>query len=266
MNEYQKVFMGVESTLISTGSENLPIGEIKNNLDRFKQIENKEFTDEYYYRTLVSVIFYSGFRAATITSKMDRIDHYFSDYEFVAQYGDSEIENILSDKGMIRNKRKIQSCIDNAKVFNDIIQDYSSINDYIDSFESTKSFENLMLLKEELEYRFSGLGRITTYHFLTDIGLPVLKPDRVIGRIFTRLGFIESSQQLLKTVIQGRKFARAAGHPIRYIDIVFVAYGQVKSEVFGIERGICLKNNPSCHICGVTEFCNYFAQVYVPGS
>jgi DNA-3-methyladenine glycosylase I len=74
------------------------------------------------------------------------------------------------------------------------------------------------------------------------------------------LGFIEDEGQLLKAVIQGRRFARATGHPIRYIDIVFVTYGQVRSLEFGLERGICLKENPGCSICGVRSHCGHFAE------
>ncbi len=85
---------------------------------------------------------------------------------------------------MIRNKRKVEACIKNAVAFKSIVSEHGSFQTYIDSFSPTASFENLMLLKEELEYRFAGLGRITTYHVMTDIGLPVLKPDRVICRIF----------------------------------------------------------------------------------
>ena len=160
----------------------------------------------------------------------------------------------------IRNRRKVEACVRNAQVFKNIVSEYGSFQAYIDSFAPAASFENLMLLKEELEYRFERLGRITTYHVLTDIGLPVLKPDRVICRIFQRLGLIESGEQLLKAVIQGRKFAQATGYPIRYIDIVFVAYGQVESQEFGLSSGICLEQNPLCSVCGVTDYCNYYAQ------
>jgi DNA-3-methyladenine glycosylase I len=114
------------------------------------------------------------------------------------------------------------------------------------------------MLKEELEFKFDYLGGTTVFHFLTDLGFNVLKPDRVIARIFKRLGLIESEQQLLKTVIIGRKFASATELPIRYIDVIFVKYGQQgKSEEFGLSNGICLNHNPSCHICGLESFCKY---------
>ncbi len=260
MKDYKAIFDKVESTLISVGSANLPIDRIRANLDEFKHLEGKAFSDADYYWILVCVVFYAGFRAATVNAKLNLIRQHFPDYETVACYDENKANEILCDPEMIRNRRKVLACIENAKVFKSIVNEYGSFQAYADSFSPTASFENLMLLKEELEYRFKGLGRITTYHFLTDIGLPVLKPDRVICRIFQRLGLIESDEQLLKTVIQGRKFAQATGHPIRYIDIVFVAYGQVKSQEFGLASGICLEERPLCSICSVTDYCDYFAQ------
>ena len=231
MKDYKDIFEKAESSIINAGSANIPVDKIRANLDKYKHLEGNAFSDADYYWILVYVVFYSGFRAATVTAKRDLIREYFPDYETVAGYDASKVDEILSDQKMIKNRRKVEACVENARVFKDIVNEYGSFVAYIDSFSPTTSFENLMLLKEELEYRYKGLGRITTYHVLTDIGLPVLKPDRVICRIFQRLGLIESKEQLLKTVIQGRKFAQATGHPIRYIDIVFVAYGQVESQV-----------------------------------
>ena len=257
MKDYKAIFDVVESSLISEGSKSLSTDVILKNLNSFKRFEDRTFSDAEYFSKLVALIFYSGFRAATVTDKLETIHKHFPDYETVSGYDDIAVNNILSDEEMIRNRRKIQACVANARTFKSIISEHISFQKYIESFAATSSFENLMLLKEELEYRFDGIGIITTYHFLTDIGMPVLKPDRVICRIFQRLGLIENEQQLLKTIIQGRKFAQATGYPIRYIDIVFVAYGQVQSNEFGIVRGICLETNPSCSFCGAINFCNY---------
>ena len=161
---------------------------------------------------------------------------------------------------MIRNRAKIKACIKNAYIFRDLVQKHGSIQNYFEMFSPHTSFENMMRLKDEIENHFYRLGKITVFHFLTDIGLPVLKPDRVICRIFERLGLIESRKNILETIIQGRKFAEATGLPIRYIDIVFVAYGQVRSSEFGIERGICLEEKPSCILCNAKSFCNYYSQ------
>lgn len=260
MKDYNAVFETIETSLITEGSKHLSAETIRANLDWFKQLEGKNFSDDEYYQIIVDVIFYSGFRAATVNSKINIIHGHFPNYELVANYSELEINNILADKEMIRNRRKIVACIENAKTIRVIIQKHGSFQNYIESFKPKESFENLILLKEEVENRFLGLGKITSYHFLTGIGLPVLKPDRVICRIFERLGLINDRNQYLEAIIQGRKFAEATRLPIRYIDIVFVAYGQVQSKEFGIERGICLETNPSCHLCGARNFCNYYSQ------
>ncbi len=254
---YRDIFNKAEANLLRIGSEILSVEEIRKNLDKFKHFEGRIFSDFEYYQTLVSVVFYSGFRAATVSAKINTIFKHFPDFETVTNYNELRIAEIFIDPEMIKNRNKIQACINNAKTFKIIVEDYGSFQNYVDSFAPNESFENLLLLKEELEFKFSGLGRVTTYHFLTDIGLVVLKPDRVICRIFKRLGLIENENQLLKTIIQGRKFAESTALPIRYVDKVFVAYGQIQTSDLGIDKGICLEKKPSCDKCTLTQYCRY---------
>lgn len=260
LKHYKAIFEGVESALLRVGSRRLPLDKIRSYLETFKHLEGKPFTDGEYYQVLVRVIFYSGFRAATVTAKLPVIQAHFRSYESVAQYGSDEIHAVLKDPQMIKNRRKINACVENARTFKNIVREHGSFQEYIESFAPAKSDDNLIRLRRELQQRFHGLGGITTYHFLTDIGLPVLKPDRVVSRIFTRLGLVQSGAKPEAVVEEGSKFTQVTGHPIRYIDIVFASYGQLRSEGVGLERGICLEQNPSCPLCGVTKFCDYHAQ------
>jgi len=255
MKNYKSIFERIESTLIAHST--LGTTEVREQLEGFKHLEGKTFSDDEYYWICVYVVFYSGFRAATVTAKLDVIRKYFGDFRAVAQYNESNVERIMRDREMIKNERKVRACIENARTFGNIVRECGSFQKYVESFAPTESFENLMLLKEELAFKFDGFGNVAPYHFLTDVGMPVLKPDRVVCRIFQRLGLIESEQQLLKTVIQGRKFVEATGYPIRYIDIVSAVYGQEKTEFLGIEKGICLTDNPQCSICGAKSYCGF---------
>lgn len=253
---YKGVFDGVESRLMRLGSANKPEAEVRAELDKFKSFGGRTLTDDDYFSILVFVAFYSGFKAATVTAKRCVIKAHFPDWRTVAAYTEADIQRVIDDAKMISREGKIRACVANANVMGALIAQHGSFRQYVDSFAPSESFESLLLLKESLSASFAYLGGVTVYHFMTDIGLPVLKPDRVICRIFTRLGLLENEDQLLKAVLQGRKFAEATGHPIRYIDIVFVAYGQVQSMEFGIEQGICLKA-PRCGECGVKRYCNY---------
>jgi len=250
--KYNEIFTNIESTVknLSDNSEKL---------DSFKEFENIKRSDDEIFKILIHVIFYSGFKAVRVNKYLEVIDKYLADYQKVSDYTEKDLSQIINDKNMLRNEPKIKACFKNAKVFKEIIKMHGSFQNYLNSFETNEAFENLILLKEELEYKFEYLGKVTVYHFLTDIGFPVLKPDRVITRIFERLGLIENRKQLLKTIIQGKIFSKKLNLPIRYIDIIFVTYGQMGEEnKIGVKEGICLEKNPKCNLCKINSFCKYY--------
>jgi DNA-3-methyladenine glycosylase I len=47
-----------------------------------------------------------------------------------------------------------------------------------------------------------------------------------------------------QAIMQGLKFSKETGYPIRYIDIIIVKYGQRGEEAYGLEDGVCLEKNP----------------------
>lgn len=254
MIPYKDIFFKIEKTLKEQSS--FTEKEFNDTVEYFKYFEYNKLRDNDYYHLMVDITFYSGMRANIVTSKRSVFRGYFDYYSKVCSYDEDKINEILNDKNMIRNKAKIKACISNAKTFKNIIDEYGSFENYISSFKLDKSFENLLLFREEIIQRFSYIGNITSYHFMTDIGLPVLKPDRVNRRIFRRLGLIKSDDQLFETVIQGRKMSEETGLPIRYIDIILVKYGQIgRDDTFGLEDGICLEKNPKCELCGIREYC-----------
>ena len=256
MKNLKTLFQKIERTLKT--ESHLGSKEFENKFGEFKSYKKRNLTDNDIYQLLVMIIFYSGFKASTVEQKKKVILDYFNDFQEVAKYTENKIQEILSNKRMIKNQKKIRSAVNNAKTFNEIVIAFGSFKKYLSQFKGSESFENLMLLKQELEYKFDFLGGITVYHFLTDLGYEVLKPDRVIQRIYKRLGLIENEKQLLKSVILGRKFAKQNDKPIRYIDIILVKYGQEgKTESFGLNNGICLKRNPKCEKCGVFDECEY---------
>lgn len=229
--------------------------EFEDEFSRFKNYENRDISDNEYYRLLVDIIFYSGFKASTVDKYLDVIHSHFEDYEIVAKYNLDQVEEIKNDKNMIQNKAKIDACIRNAVRIKKIVEKYGSFKKYIDSFKPNSSDECLFKLKKSLEKNFSFIGGTTSYHFMTDIGLNVLKPDRVILRIFYRLGLIDNEEDLFSAVKVGRSFSRATKLPIRYIDIIFVSYGQLNQEKM---ECICSEKNPKCLKCGVKNYCNYY--------
>ncbi|MDR2941361.1 MAG: DNA-3-methyladenine glycosylase I [Treponema sp.] len=207
--------------------------------------------DNEYFNKIKYIVFYSGFKAEIVTQKRDLIDHHLPNYSLVMNYTEDDVEKIINDENMIKNRNKIKAIIKNAKEINKIVKEHGSVFDYLNSFSPNCSWDNLLELRNELKNNFKYLGEITVYHFLTDIGINVLKPDRVITRIFYRLGLISCTKNLLEAIEVGRKIAEIIEKPIRFIDIIFVLYGQETNE------GMCFEKNPKCVKCKIKKYCDY---------
>ena len=228
--------------------------EFEEKFNDFKHYEKRKLDDNGYYKILVDVIFYSGFKAATVNKYNNTIHKHFSNYIVVSNYSNNQIDKISNDYNMIKNKSKINACIKNAKKIVEIVKEYGSVKNYIESFNPNLNDERLNNLKSSLIHNFSYIGDITVYHFMTDIGLNVIKPDRVLLRIFNRLGLIENTNDYCGAIKIGRAFSKATKLPIRYIDLIFVLYGQLDLEKI---MCICSEKNPKCNICGVKSHCLY---------
>ena len=83
----------------------------------------------------------------------------------------------------------------------------------------------------------------------------------MIRRIFYRIGLIENENDLNASIAVGREMSKQLNIPIRYIDIIFVKYGQVgQSDLLGTIDGICTENNPKCDICELKSMCRYYKK------
>lgn len=251
---YAEVFTAVEQQVIELGAKRLPREKVTNYLDSFKDLATRSFSDAHYFSTLIFVTFYSGFKTATVTRKRAVIEQHFPSWQVVAEYGETDIRRILDDPDMIANERKVRSCVTNARIFRGLVDHYGSFKNFLDQHLPNDSLEHLLLLKELLESTFAYLGGITVYHFMTDIGLNVLKPDRVICRLFYRLGLLDHPELRLRAILEGRKFAAATGHAIRYVDIVLVTIGQASQHELSIDRGVCV-DRPRCVDCSISQHC-----------
>ena len=88
-------------------------------------------------RTLFEFILLEGAQAGlswiTVLKKRDNFRKAFDDFDVkkIAKYNEKKIKKLLSDKGIIRNKLKINSAIINAELFLNIQKEYGSFKKYI---------------------------------------------------------------------------------------------------------------------------------------
>ena len=88
-------------------------------------------------RKLFEMLLLEGFQAGlswlTILKKRVAFRRAFDNFDpaVVAQYGPDKIEALMADAGIVRNRRKIEAAIQNARVFLAIQEEFGSFDRYL---------------------------------------------------------------------------------------------------------------------------------------
>lgn len=104
----------------------------------------------------------------------------------IAAYNDNKINELLQNQGIVRNRRKIEASINNAKMFLKVQQEFGSFDSYIWSFVNGTSIVNSWcnikdvpattelsdIISKDLKKRgFRFLGSTIIYSYLQAIGI-----------------------------------------------------------------------------------------------
>lgn len=86
----------------------------------------------------------AGLRWITILKRRENYRRAFDrfDVETVAAYGEKEVERLMQDAGIIRNRLKIQSAVNNARRVLEIQQEHGSLDAFLWSFVGGKTIQN----------------------------------------------------------------------------------------------------------------------------
>lgn len=100
--------------------------------------------DRKLFEFLVLDAFQAGLSWTTILKKRENFRDAFDNFntEEIAEYGESKIEELMQNKGIVRNKLKIASTISNAKLFLEIQKKYGSFDEYIWQFTDSTTIVN----------------------------------------------------------------------------------------------------------------------------
>ena len=100
--------------------------------------------DRKLFEFIILDAFQAGLSWNTIINKRDNFRKAFHNFDAVkiAKYSQSKIDRLLNDAGIIRNRMKIHSTIDNAKAFLKIQKEFGSFDKYIWQFTEHKTIVN----------------------------------------------------------------------------------------------------------------------------
>jgi 3-methyladenine DNA glycosylase Tag len=115
------------------------------------------------------VIFQAGLNWRVIDNKWLTTKKAFADFNIldVANFTNTDVETLMRDPGIIRNKGKIKAIIQNAQNFMAIEKQYGSFQKYLDSLDKSDNYANAI---KDLVNKFKWLGPPSASLFLYTVG------------------------------------------------------------------------------------------------
>ncbi|MDO4667932.1 MAG: DNA-3-methyladenine glycosylase I [Streptococcus sp.] len=144
--------------------------------------------DQKLFELLCLETYQSGLSWETILSKRQGFREAFHNYDAVAisKMTDKELDSLLGNPAIVRNKMKIYATRSNAQAFLNIQSEFESFDAYLWSFVSYKTIENQIVdykeaptktplsekLSKDLKKRgFKFVGPVCVYSFLQAAGM-----------------------------------------------------------------------------------------------
>ena len=159
------------------------------NLDNKKYIDYHDFEwgvlnldDSYLFEMLILESFQAGLSWECVLNKRDNFRLCYDNFNLdkIINYDDKKIDELLQNKGIIRNKLKIKMSINNAKIFKKIQTEFGSFSNYLNSFTKGKIIYELNLTHSKLSDDISKnlmsrgmkfVGTTIIYSYLQAIGV-----------------------------------------------------------------------------------------------
>ena len=140
------------------------------------------YDDHKLFEMLLLESFQAGLSWECVLNKRDAFKKAFDNYNYkkIKDYNEEKQKELMNNKNIIRNKRKISATIKNAKIFMEIQKEYNSFSNYLWHFtnnkiiyETGKTTSNLSdQISKDLKKRgMSFVGTTIIYSYLQAIGM-----------------------------------------------------------------------------------------------
>lgn len=134
----------------------------------FAQTRGAPEDDAAYFAQMTKAISRAGLNWKVIDNKWDGFMAAFEGFniDLVAKYDDDDVERLMADAGIVRNRKKILSTITNAQELQGIVKEHGSVEAYLKSLAPTGEDATIKTLTR----RFAHLGPSTSAMFLWMVG------------------------------------------------------------------------------------------------
>jgi 3-methyladenine DNA glycosylase Tag len=135
--------------------------------------QKKPESDAGYLEEITKSVFRAGFSWQVIENKWPNFQRAFADFDLdtIAAFDEDDLERLLTDTGIVRNGRKIEATVKNARAMQTLRELHGSFHSFLRSMDSWDYAKK----SKELQKQFSHLGKTGTFTFLWCVAEPV--PD-----------------------------------------------------------------------------------------
>lgn len=132
--------------------------------------------DDAYFENMTRVIFLAGLSWKMIDQKWPNFRKAFRNFSVdeVAKFSEKQIEQLMNDTGIVRNRAKIIAAVNNARQFQKIRKDHGSFQSYLDTLDKSSNYAEAI---KELGKKFSRLGPSSARIFLYTVGENIKRPE-----------------------------------------------------------------------------------------
>ncbi|MBY9000088.1 MAG: DNA-3-methyladenine glycosylase I, partial [Candidatus Heimdallarchaeota archaeon] len=125
--------------------------------------------DDAYFENMARTVFQAGLSWQLIADKWSDFKIAFKDFKIdsVVDLDEEDIEELLSNSRIIRNRAKIESVLVNAIAFSNVQEEYGSFRNFMDNLDKS---DNYRYARKELSKKFSRMGPKSAMIFLWSIG------------------------------------------------------------------------------------------------
>lgn len=141
-----------------------------------------EHDDRRLFAMLLPETFQAGLSWECLLNKMEAFRTAFDNFDpqKIAAYDGAKVDALMQDRGIIRNRRKIEAAIVNARIFMDIQRERGTFDRYIWGFTEGKTIRETGITTSPLSDTIAGdlrrrgmkfIGSTTVYAYLQAIGV-----------------------------------------------------------------------------------------------
>lgn len=206
-------------------------------IQHYQNITFKEMNDDQIYQEICWVSYSSGFNNNILRKYWPHIYEAYFGFDIkkiIIEYSDIDSAAItVCKKSNFNNMNKAKWCIYNAhritKLNSSFIEGgFKGILDMIVAMKEDNIYSIIPEIKNQLGLK--GIGDVTIFHLLKNIGINIFKPDVHVSRILQHIGLLKESNSQRETYYILKQISEEMLIDVSALDTALFVYGKNNSK------------------------------------